>query len=362
MEQAHANGRQCMLPVLELQRFEDHLTKFNGVLEPTGSCSAISRWAYLLHALVIKPDLGIISWKPQVDGQGGPQEASIPLEMSGAMSGHIVNLYSCDAIEFAGQDVECSAKILRDVPCRSESFLGNAKRRMCAKFTPGPIDRINEVKKPLGRAGTLLYEANPQTFVFTYFDTLTYGVSDHNLRWPSPTSPLPERVRKLLDNINHLCHRLWTAETPLLLTYEWLEMASRIRRRVLRNGLEDEYSFLEDVLATIKNDPERESSWKDQYIRRTRAVFLSLKDRFLFFQGEDGGSGRSLARTDHVRQTLKGYSSEPVGSWKHQLYTMVDEVTEVWNLPQGIHLDLKARVLDFQYNDDLWKKTVLLLP
>jgi len=37
---AHANGRKRMLPVLELERFKDHLTKFDGLLEPTGPCLA----------------------------------------------------------------------------------------------------------------------------------------------------------------------------------------------------------------------------------------------------------------------------------------------------------------------------------
>ena len=62
-KEAFAYGA-CMVPVLDVDEFEKHLQKTNGVLEPRGNCTADSAWGYLLHALAINPGDQVLTWKP----------------------------------------------------------------------------------------------------------------------------------------------------------------------------------------------------------------------------------------------------------------------------------------------------------
>ena len=51
------------VPVLGKEDLEGYLKRTNGVLVPEGKCKAHSPWGYVLHALAIKPEDNILTWK-----------------------------------------------------------------------------------------------------------------------------------------------------------------------------------------------------------------------------------------------------------------------------------------------------------
>jgi hypothetical protein len=129
--QAIDSHGQCRIPVLRLKKFEDYLVKTDGVLyprvnrsdmlspstqspsqkennrkswvlpwpspktspRPENTPAAKACWACLLLALGIRPDMGIVGWRPSSDGFISTQNGDIEMEVDGFVLCHIMNLY-----------------------------------------------------------------------------------------------------------------------------------------------------------------------------------------------------------------------------------------------------------------------------
>jgi hypothetical protein len=92
-KEAYDHNKQCKMPVLNLKKFEEYVGERDGILTPDGKCTATASWAHLLHALGIGPRMGVVGWKPAVDGALTLQTGGVEMEMEGAVLCHIVNLY-----------------------------------------------------------------------------------------------------------------------------------------------------------------------------------------------------------------------------------------------------------------------------
>ena len=85
---------RCLSPVLPSnETFLDFVSADDGILTPQGSCTAKASWASFLHALAIGTRPGMLEWKPQLRLPKLEERPTITLEITGAMLGHIVNLY-----------------------------------------------------------------------------------------------------------------------------------------------------------------------------------------------------------------------------------------------------------------------------
>ena len=85
---------RCLSPVLPSnETFLDFVSADDGILAPQGSCAAKASWASFLHALAIGTQPAMLEWKPQLRLPKLEEQPAIALEITGAMLGHIVNLY-----------------------------------------------------------------------------------------------------------------------------------------------------------------------------------------------------------------------------------------------------------------------------
>jgi hypothetical protein len=197
-----------------------------------------------------------------------------------------------------------------------------------------------------------------------YLNALELGVSDPRLAWPEVTEPLAVRMDKLISNIKEVQH----TSSPLLITHEWLENASRIKRRVLANGGGDR-SFFVDIETCL-------GGWDyfdDDITTRLRIQSANedLKDYFMFNNEgftadffEEHPKSRQPApyktMVGAISKALDEYSNEPEGTWKHNLYNMKEQVIAVVMVRNKLILSDYVWILDFDRSSSLWKKRVRL--
>lgn len=68
----------------------------DGILKPEGRLPAKSSWAFLMHALGIKPGDGLVEWRPSMDGYIWTQNGGMEIEIDGSAFCTIINLFMID--------------------------------------------------------------------------------------------------------------------------------------------------------------------------------------------------------------------------------------------------------------------------
>jgi hypothetical protein len=141
------------------------------------------------------------------------------------------------------------------------------------------VDQLQEDKIPFGEAGQHM-EAN--THFAAYQNALMYGISDTQLAFPEASRPLKERAEHFVR-----CLEWWRRrkeeDAPVLVTYDWLKQAARVKRRVLAGGGEDRWLYercCEHIDSLTKADPAR------RLLPEERAAKWALQRCFLWTDGE----------------------------------------------------------------------------
>jgi hypothetical protein len=389
--------KQCRIPVLRLKEFEKYLVDTDGRLLAqatiTHPLKAVAKifdprqrfrkswglswsqdtspqsdnlftakacWAYLLHALGIRPGMGIVGWRPTNDGFISTQNGSIEMEIDGSVLCHIINLYSLplDPSPYARSNDEripnCADQKLCKLPFGRLAW-EKANGQIHAHFEPGLEMELNAEKIPFGAVGSLL---EPNTWAATYFTALMHGVSDPELRLVDPTVPLTERIESFLYCLKML--RSFPRK-PRVISYAWFEEAARIKRRLLAQGGKD-HSFFTDICDAIDKEPLYYTQDREDVKDRVRALFLLDTESFTFWApSERTESDDRLEKSPEelVRETLDGYEHQRPGTWKYDLYCMRGNVMDVLRTSNEVFLNSDTWLMEFTSGCPLWNERVL---
>ena len=370
-DQAFQGGR-CRIPVLDIDRFEAHLQRTNGVLTPRGKCTADSPWGYFLHALAIHPEDDILTWKPAVGAPWDMRGDTLALDVRGRVFCHLVNLYGVEAAKthnvwIDGKQGEQEKRtgcrlsfgwLTWSTPDADHSF---------ASFEPDTMHKLEAAKIPLQQSPTLL----GLTLWKSYEAAWATGddISDPGMAWPNPqTATLHMRLQCLDTNMQKVKYN----SDGLILTQRWLSKASSVRRRAMTNGGKDN-RFLESAYTVLVNHPQHSSlsDYDKRYSKQgLEACFSSNEDFTLRFRNPQAivpsppnTLGMGPIGPDVVLEaTLKTYSHEDVNSWKGQLYAARELVVIVACMDRTIECvhPGSVRILDFAQGDPLWEARVHL--
>jgi hypothetical protein len=348
-------GNGCGIPSLETEPFEDYLVAHDGAFEPTGECTATAGWPHLLHALGIKPGMNVLDWGPVTDGYIPLRNGGMTMEIGGKVFCHIINIYrvppeATHSVKILQRCIDMKACVL---PFGQLAWT-KLDSRTIATFKPKGRMHMNSKRTPFGN---LMQHLGSKTVVNTYFNALEFGVSNTQLAWPVKGSMnIRDQMKRLVSNVREV----QTTTKPLLLTYRWLNKASILKSKVLSRNNKDQ-SFLDDILETVEAAPELDRLQK-------RGMRERISEYFMFDQVFKYGIGESditeptypVSPQDMVKRTLDGYSSLPQSQWKHELYTLAEQVKDVIFLEPIIILNDMVRVLDFGDVDEMWSETVQL--
>lgn len=216
---------------------------------------------------------------------------------------------------------------------------------------PGLETEIISEKQPFGYRSKLLV---PGTIMALFLTTLDHYVSDSRFSLPSATSPLLERVDRLITCFQMLQLRQNSKHSQLLLiSYDWFEEAARIKRRILAQGGGDHCFFFD----LVGNNQETEGP--------IRGLFLLDNDGFNFTvpgSRHSSNDAESFCIRQCAEKTLSDYEKEPYGSWKHSLFEMRDYVTKVLSIPRDVIIrpSINVQLVEFTGSCDLWDSKVLL--
>jgi hypothetical protein len=374
--EAYEHG-ELHIPQLCQDDFETYLNQHIGILEATGEYQAGASWGYLLYALGVRPGMNTVRWKPVLSASIFTQNGGIEMEIDGAVICHIMNLYRAETDWNSFKSRSYPYKRAEDTEQCQLSFgylaWTNRGDQVHAHFKPGSLSTLREPKRPFGTVGRGM---EPYTHMISYFNTLEYGVSNPRFRLPHHSAPIQERTKQLIKFFDWLADiqlfysglKPSTSPTPLLISWDWVAQASRIKRRLLARGGHDQ-TFYQLICEHVDSHP--------KMVTADRTVREDLKDEmfrlFLFgnasFQVQLQGSSEASTNSYPVnppivvREALESLQTEPVGSWNHELYVMKEEVIRVLFANNIIFLDQYiARhllILDFTKQSSLWSQPVL---
>jgi hypothetical protein len=354
-KEAYEHG-ELHIPQLCQEKFETYLNQHVGILQATGEYQAGASWGYLLYGLGVHPGMRTIKWRPVLSESIFTQNGGIEMEMDGAVLCHILNLYRTEIDWNSFRSSSYSYQKIEELgQCRlSFGTLAWAENgdHVHARFEPGSLTTLREQKQPFAAVGRRM---EPYTHMIAYFNALQHGVSDPSFHLPHHSAPLPDRSRQLvrffdwLENVQrfHSNSKSLECPTPLLISYEWIAQASRVKRRLLARGGHDQ-SFYQLICEHIDNHPSMATVGSRTQEKLKDEIF-SL---FLF--------GNAAI----VHEVLESLHNEPVGTWNHELYLLKKDVIRILFASNIILLDQWTTqhlwILDFTRESALWSQTVLL--
>jgi hypothetical protein len=223
-------------PFLGKDSYEKHFVKNDGRLKPSGTSTASFGWAQLLFALNIRPKsqarIGIITWRPLPRGVKPAKTGTLSLAVDGAILCHIINLYqlyksgskNSDAYRFPFGDLA-----LEDDAKQIYSFTGVSD----ADFSEKLPFRYNMKDLKGTREDYVHFEAGFLDIQYQY--AINNGISDLKAELvkskPGEKSkPLQERAESLIEAMRLIKKLDWNK--PCIMSPEWAEDASRIKRRM----------------------------------------------------------------------------------------------------------------------------------
>ena len=386
-EAVDTSGR-WLKPVLRHAAFEEHLIKNNGYFKPSGVCQSSFAWAHLLYALDVRPGGGVLAWRLPPNNQNPADTRQVSLDIDGQVLCHIVNLYrvyhepapssfsrDLPLPIFLGATQECDGySISCDFPFGIISTRME-QDRLIARFMPGTPQELSTARVPftyqtLALQGTNL-SLDPEALVASYYNTLYYGISDTSISLPSPLSPLKERARALNYGLECL-RKSRFGGCSYLLTHQWLEYASRIKRRATTNGGEDQ-SLTTEIVQQLANTPTaaqqfemlfpddaewRAGGWQGDASVWLRGQCMSSKERFELSWTLVAQSPRidrmDLIFLQHLANILTQFQQLPQGDWKRDLSNMTAELTRLLDKAHSIE-NASAVVLELTADSNLWK-------
>ena len=367
-DQAFERGA-CRIPVLDIDEFEKHLERNNGILTPRGTCKADSPWCNFLHALAINPEDHIVTWKPAMGASSDMKGTALALDIRGRAFCHLVNLYRVE--EPTQEVVTVNGKRQECTRCRLSfgwlTWTSTDAQHAYATFEADTIPKLNQSKHPMG-SDNLPFEAGFWQSYKTACMT-NINISHTQLAWPDPkTTALSERLKGLMSNILEIT-LAGRSDRPVMICREWLVQASNIKRRATTNGGADD-AFLKVAYRKLAQHPRR-CMLSDHQHRleqsQLQASFFFDEDRFSLRIMRGSGRFRSLQTPlpleaqEVLAVTLKTYEREAPDSWKGQLYAAKDNVLSVAMLGSVVRCRARyVQLLDFTQEDALWKVRVHL--
>lgn len=294
--------------------------------------------------------------------------------MEGSALCHIINIYSLTPDMYScshGREYRLDRQA--DKKCRfafGELAWDAVGDQLHAHFTPGPEKELVSAKPPFGLDES---DMDPGTIMASYLTALLHGTSDPGLRLASPVAPLLKRITRLMSCVHkikepHMAPFLMSPETPqqtpIFISRDWLEEASRVKRRVLAQGGGDR-SLFDDMVENINDRPSLDSHQAKWLRALVRDMFLFDSEGFIVQRGVQGKitSGHLCLITAEgvCRDTLLGYADQPPRSWRRDLFEMRDAVLDVLFIPRVFYpCGRKLQYIEFTRTCDMWQKTVLL--
>ena len=349
--------------MLDIDRFETHLEKTNGVLTPRGSCKADSPWGYFLHALAINPEDNILTWKPATGAPWDMKDGALAMDVRGRAFCHLVNLYRIEAPTV--EMITVGGNLQKRTQCHLSfgwlTWMDADADHVYATFEADTTPKLDGPKQPMHRIGALLKDRLWDSYKAAFEDA--QAISDPEMAWPDPQkTPLSVRLECLIANLEKV--RLDSG--GLILTRQWLSDASSIKRRAMTNGSNDD-SFLKDTYKILAQHPLRSTiaDWRHEYLQTglQRSFFFS-NDRFIIQDDDRRVPSKPdcpISEEEVLNLTLESYNNEDPTSWKGQLYVARGFVLRVALLDPIVKCEPGCvRVLDFEEGDPLWKARVHL--
>ena len=356
----------CRVPVLDIEKFESHLGKTNGVLTPRGSCTANSPWGYFLHALAINPEDKILAWKPAVGAPWDMRGDALAMEVRGRAFCHLVNFYRVATPIRRVVDVDGVPE--ERTECQLSfgwlTWTSPDADHVFATFEADTMPKLNGPKQPMGRLGALLNDKLWESYKAAW--EKGKGISDPEMVWPNPKkTSLLKRLQCLVTNLDKVRNN----NTGLIVTREWLSYASNIKIRAMTNGGKD-YSFLQDAYKALAEHPQRSNiqEWENALSQtELQRCFFFSEDRFTIEDVDPIDMGSSSPTSpippwEILKITLESYEREDPIAWKGQLYAARDSVITVACNSRVVECRWPGcvRILDFANGDPLWEARVHL--
>lgn len=402
-EALDANG-QSRSPVLRLDEFEEHLVATDGKIEyksttkteednrraslgekfrsywasnqqlpspspnlpPELPNAGASCWSYFLFALGVHPGMGIVNWRPSMDGYINTQNGGVEMEIDGSVLCHIINLYSTT------HDPSAFRRHRELMPNRRETKIctfpfgelawNTVNGKTHAHFQPGLEKELVSTKIPFGRAGMKL---EPETLVASYLTALDHGVSNASFQLVDPNAPISQRIDRFLEFFKSRLFVKSRREEPLIISRDWFEEAARVKRRVLAEGGSNR-TFYEDIEKAINQNDEEANLWagNESYLKyQVRSRFFFDEDSFRFYFASLSRPISNQAAPfifELPRRVLESYKGHPLGSWKRTLYEIRGEVLQVFAVEPDVYVSREMLLLEFTRSSELWKEKVHL--
>ena len=309
-------------PLLTTKAFEEHISRKDGHLVPSGACQSSFGWAQLLYALDIRPGQSILSWKLPSAAFDPTKFGEIPLSIEGEAFCHIINLYRIYSKprpkDFKTLDIARS--VTRVAFCRfpfGTLSIDTQDGTCIGTFDSGASEQLRQARVPFSVRSAGIYEdclsIGKEVTIAKYYNTIHHGASDTVMFLPAPSAPLQERVHSLLAAMPGAK----AYQEPFLITQTWIEQASRIKRRVTTRGGSDR-GIMEDVLAflsTHSGDFRSQKRWRREAEKYLLQNFMVGGDTFRFawpttnVHSEEGVDGRIIrAVNEALLILLKKYT------------------------------------------------------
>lgn len=220
-------------PVLATTKFNTYMKlRYQAGFQPKGKCTATARWAQLVHALGITPDMNIVDKSALEPGD----EQNIRLKVDGQVVCHIVNiLQSVDEYPDrpwaeTGFDTEVGSFSWDHLTSKYRELqyqpLGEEKMAQMHPYFPRFQQR---------RSGSTNADELWMRYELALSDV---GISDTTFAWPDPKTTITERLEKRTKFINDL-KSLEFQQRPMFIAQKWKFDADRILCRAIDAGRVD---------------------------------------------------------------------------------------------------------------------------
>lgn len=357
-------------PILNAQKFRNHMDRYDGCFRPVGQCRSTAPWAQLLQALAITPKNNVLSRR--LMDSASPGRTTIPeisLEIDGEIICHIVNLF--------GRCSEPTQCLTQHENGKCVTTLGRfqwctGQNGIRVSYVPSSEDLVNSVHRPFPYQMPL----EKGTTIPTYDLNMNIGISDPKLAWPERTLPLGKRLEALESNklSLHVDERDFRSKPFLaMITRLWLPEFNRITKRALTDGCSNT-DFFKAVVETLRRyvDQLWDPRALDQYIRwLEESVFLLGEREYLFYRPAPMNMGPSPPTggprfSDEplkgcVEEVLKAYELESPGSWKHSLSEIGDKVIKLILSGMVVFIDHLFDFMTLDQSSPVWKAVALKL-
>lgn len=288
--EAKAEKHRWRQPFLGKDAYEKHFVKNDGVLEPSGKTTASFGWAQLLFALNIRPKAGIISWRTLPREVRPEKTGTVSLGVDGAILCHIINFYqlyrsgsrNSDTFRFPFGDltVENDAKHIYAFTDRSDTDFSSKK----LPFQYSMQD-LGGLREDHVRVDTGFLDVQ-------YQYAINIGISELKAELVKSKpgekpKPLQERGDSLVQAMRFIAKFDW--KKPYIMSPEWAEDASRIKRRmtsgkeeVLIRHVADCLSKKPDLVEKLKAPLGKPELWQEEVKSSVRALCMSQSESFKF--------------------------------------------------------------------------------